>query len=107
MGGRGEGGRGLFSLKQEVLIMGIKAPYVPMIPRAGPKRFAPFSFAFHGWPRARFRVNLDPKEPIFLGFLILISLHKSLKGRLFGVKEGFREFGEFGVKGSGSSGFRA
>ena len=29
---------------------------------------------------------LDPKEPTFLGFLVMKSLYKSLKGRLFGVK---------------------
>ena len=37
------------------------------------------------------RVYLDPKEPTVLGFLTMISLYyKSLKGRLFGVKVGFR-----------------
>ena len=32
-------------------------------------------------------LHLDPKEPRFLGFLIMISLYEFLKkGRLFGVK---------------------
>ena len=37
-----------------------------------------------------FRVYLDPKESTFLGFLIIISLYKSLKGRFLRVQVGFR-----------------
>ena len=32
---------------------------------------------------------LNPEEPTFLGFLIMISLYKSLKGRFFRVKAEF------------------
>ena len=36
-----------------------------------------------------FRVYLDPKEPTFSGFLIMVSENKSKKRSLFGVKVGF------------------
>ena len=43
------------------------------------KGFINFSKADMVVVPSHFRVYLDPKEPPFLGFLIMISLYKSLK----------------------------
>ena len=50
-------------------------------------------------PDFEFGVYLNPEEPTFLGFLIMISLYKSLKGRFFRVNLGLA-VGE-GFPGSG------
>ena len=36
----------------------------------------------HTLTQTRLRAYLNPEEPTFLGFLILISLYQSLKGRV-------------------------
>ena len=47
--------------------------------RSGEERQPRQLYAETGIPKP----YLDPKEPAFLGLLVMISLHKSLNGRVF------------------------